>query len=85
MSSATAEAMASSVRELMKSDIAVATTGVAGPSGAEPGKPVGTVWLSLATPHGVSAQLLNLPGDRDEVRRFTVRAALELLEQESSR
>ena len=61
--------------------LAVAVTGIAGPGGAVPGKPVGTVWLGWAVRRGraiqVTAQLRHFRGERDAVRRKTVRAALE--------
>ena len=58
-------------------DLAVAVTGIAGPGGAVPGKPVGTVWLALARRgEPARAQRLQLPGDRRAVRAATVRAAL---------
>ena len=56
-------------------------TGIAGPGGAVPGKPVGTVWLGWAARRGrairVAVQLRHFRGDRDAVRRKTVRAALQ--------
>ena len=59
---------------------AVAVTGIAGPGGAVPGKPVGTVWLALARDDApVQAWRLQLPGDRAAVRAETVRAALGAL------
>jgi nicotinamide-nucleotide amidase len=74
-------AMASGALRRAKAQIAVAVTGIAGPDGAAPGKPVGTVWLGWATRHGsairVTTQLRHFRGDRDAVRRKTVRAALE--------
>ena len=57
-------------------DVAVAVTGIAGPSGAVPGKPVGTVWLAWGTAAGAQAVRLQLDGDRDAVRGATVAAAL---------
>jgi nicotinamide-nucleotide amidase len=60
-------------------DLAVAVTGIAGPGGAVPGKPVGTVWLAWGTAGGVRAELLQLGGDRDAVRLATVQAALRRL------
>ncbi len=57
-------------------DVAVAVTGIAGPGGAVPGKPVGTVWLAWGTAQAVHAERLQLDGDRDAVRGATVAAAL---------
>jgi nicotinamide-nucleotide amidase len=63
--------------------LAVAVTGIAGPGGAVPGKPVGTVWLALARADGaapaVHAERLQIDGDRTAVREATVRRALERL------
>ena len=60
--------------------ISVAVTGIAGPGGAVPGKPVGTVWFSWAERRGnrvrVTAERRNFRGDREAVRRKTVEAAL---------
>ncbi len=56
--------------------LAVAVTGIAGPGGAVPGKPVGTVWLAWADAHGAQAERLQLEGDRAAVREQTVHAAL---------
>jgi nicotinamide-nucleotide amidase len=58
---------------------AVAVTGIAGPGGAVPGKPVGTVWLALAQPGRVQAWRLALDGDRAAVRLATAAAALRAL------
>jgi nicotinamide-nucleotide amidase len=82
VSKATARAMAvGALRRTNAAHIAVAVTGIAGPDGAVPGKPVGTVWLAWAARRGnainVEAQLKHFRGDRDAVRRKTVRAALE--------
>ncbi len=60
-------------------DIAVAVTGIAGPGGAVPGKPVGTVWLGWGGAWGVTAVRLQLTGDRGEVRRATMMEALRRL------
>ena len=65
-------------------DLAVAVTGIAGPGGATPGKPVGTVWLALARRgQPAVAELLTLAGDRAAVREQTVRQALQRLLQEA--
>ena len=59
--------------------LAVAVTGIAGPGGAVPGKPVGTVWLAWGTPGAAHAERLQLAGDRAAVRAATVQAALNRL------
>jgi nicotinamide-nucleotide amidase len=56
--------------------LAVAVTGIAGPGGAVPGKPVGTVWLAWGRAGAVQAERLQLGGDRDDVRGATVAMAL---------
>ncbi len=56
---------------------AVAVSGVAGPDGGSPDKPVGTVWLAFGVGEEVTAELAHFSGNRDEVRRQTVKAALE--------
>lgn len=72
--------MACGARKNLGVDIAVAATGIAGPTGAEPGKPVGTVWVAFADEQGVRAARHQFPGDRDNVRHDTVVTALEGLE-----
>jgi nicotinamide-nucleotide amidase len=67
-------------------DLAVAVTGIAGPGGATPGKPVGTVWLGLAVRGAdagirAHAERLQLAGDRSAVREQTVRQALRRLRE----
>jgi nicotinamide-nucleotide amidase len=80
VSEATAKAMAAGALRRTGSDVAVAVTGIAGPGGGVPGKPVGTVWLAWARRRGrrtqIIVQLKHFRGDRDAVRRKTVRAAL---------
>jgi nicotinamide-nucleotide amidase len=81
VSRATAEAMVGGALRRAKAEVAVAVTGIAGPGGAVPGKPVGTVWLAWAVRSGqrikTRAQLRHFRGSRDAVRRNTVRAALQ--------
>ncbi len=58
--------------------VAVAVTGIAGPTGATPGKPVGTVWIGWKCRGGYAhAELFHFDGDRESVRRQTVAAALD--------
>jgi nicotinamide-nucleotide amidase len=81
VSEATVRAMARGALKRTAAQVAVAVTGIAGPGGAVPGKPVGTVWLGWAARRGrvirVAVQLRHFRGDRDAVRRKTVRAALQ--------
>lgn len=80
VSEAVARAMALGAVRRSGAKVAVAVTGIAGPDGAVPGKPVGTVWLAWAVKRGVkihvTAELERFSGDREAVRRKTVRAAL---------
>jgi nicotinamide-nucleotide amidase len=57
--------------------VAVAVTGVAGPSGGTVAKPVGTVWFGWATPAGLSTQVQHFGGNRANVRSATVAHALQ--------
>jgi len=72
-------AMASGARTRLDVGAALAITGVAGPGGGTDAKPVGTVWIALDLNGAVESRLLRLWGDRDEIRRRSVQAALELL------
>jgi len=76
VSEAVALAMARGALQHAPVQLAVAVTGIAGPGGAVPGKPVGTVWLAWGTVDAVQARLLQLPGDRAAVRAATVQHAL---------
>ena len=79
VSEAVALAMAGGVLTHAPVQLAVAVTGIAGPGGAVPGKPVGTVWLAWGSAAGLRAQRLQLDGDRGAVRAASVRAALARL------
>ena len=78
VSSACAEQMACGARKVLGCDIAVSTTGIAGPGGAEPGKPVGTVWFGVSTPAGTASLLKTFSGNRATVREMVVSEALEI-------
>ncbi len=73
-----AEQMAQGARALCSADIALSTTGVAGPGPAE-GHKAGTVFVACASPHLVVSTQLFLCGDRKKIRQDTVQAALNLL------
>ena len=71
-------AMAAGALVRSGSHLAVAVSGIAGPGGARPGKPVGTVWIGWAQADGAAAQTrFQFDGDREQVRRATVARALE--------
>lgn len=80
VSEATVREMALGALERLGGDVSVAISGIAGPSGAQPGKPVGTVWIAWGWRHGqalhCNARLKLLRGDRDQVRRRSVSLAL---------
>ena len=76
-----AEQMAAGARRVLGCDVAVSVTGIAGPGGAEPGKPVGTVWFGVSAPCGASSRLELFAGGRDEVRHAAVRTAIRLLRE----
>ena len=69
-------AMANGARASMGTTYALATSGIAGPGGGTPEKPVGTIWIALATPHGTEARCLKLGKDRG---RNVQRTVLECL------
>lgn len=79
VSDAVALSMADGVRHATDADLAVAVTGIAGPGGGSPEKPVGTVWFAIAGPDGCRAEMRRFPGDRDGVRERAVVTALDLL------
>jgi nicotinamide-nucleotide amidase len=77
-----ARAMAAGALQRSHAQVAVAVTGIAGPSGGSPDKPVGTVWFAWATPQGLVSQMQCFPGDRAAVRGATVDHALRVLVQQ---
>lgn len=74
-----AQQMARSVRERLGADVAVSITGVAGPTGGTPEKPVGLVWIGLADAQGERAERYLWASDRIGNKRQSVEKALQLL------
>ena len=79
VSSECAAAMAEGVRRLLKTDLAVSLTGIAGPGGGSEEKPVGLVWFGLASATGVTTEKKIFSGDREAVRAAAIEHALRLL------
>ena len=80
VSGAVAEEMAKGCRENLGVDLAISVTGIAGPGGGSDEKPVGTVWIGLATRSGVTSTLHNFPDlSRNKVRDYTCLAAIQTL------
>lgn len=76
VSQAVVEAMARGAQQLAGAQYAVAVSGVAGPGGGSPNKPVGTVWIAWAQCAQVQSGCWHFAGDRQAVRQQTVQAAL---------
>lgn len=75
VSSQCAEAMAAGVKRLMKTDYAIATTGIAGPNGGTEEKPVGLVWVGIASPEGVFSTSFRFVASREiNIERFASHA-----------
>lgn len=79
VSEPTARAMAAGVRQLLKADVAVSVTGLAGPGGDDFGNPVGTVFIGYADAQATITEHHIFSGTREEVREQTVVAALKLI------
>lgn len=79
VSSECASAMAHGVAHLFEADLSVSTTGIAGPGGAEPNKPVGTVWFGLHSAQKDLTVRKHFSGDRETVRKKAVACACALL------
>jgi nicotinamide-nucleotide amidase len=79
VSAPVAEAMAKGVREATGATYALSVTGYAGPTGGTPEDPVGTVYLGLAFPDGVTARKFSFSGDRERVRQFAAFTAIDML------
>jgi PncC family amidohydrolase len=81
VSEGAAREMAEGILRLTGATLGVAITGIAGPEGGTPEKPVGTVWIAIEGPEGGKARLHRVPGDRRAVREGAALSALRLLEE----
>jgi len=79
VSKETAILMAKNIRIIARSDFGLSVTGIAGPKGATPGKPIGTLFIALANRKQVICKKLGLSGNRSKIRKQAVEAALRLL------
>ncbi|MGH8149590.1 MAG: CinA family protein [Steroidobacteraceae bacterium] len=83
VSAETVQEMARGALRASGAEVAIAVSGIAGPEGAAPGKPVGTVWFCLAQRRGrafaLVTEIARFRGDRDAVRRKSVERALRLI------
>ena len=82
VSESVARQMAEGVRRVSGADYAIATTGIAGPTGGSEAKPVGTVWMAIATPHGTIATMRNCGTDRSQIISRASAYAIEMLYDE---
>jgi PncC family amidohydrolase len=78
VSEPTARSMAEGVCRVIGAELGFGITGVAGPGGGSDEKPVGLVYIAVATPRGTRVRRDVWPGDRAQIRRSSVHAALEL-------
>lgn len=79
VSEQTAVEMASNVRRIFNSTYGLSITGIAGPTGGTPLKPVGTVWIGISSPNKTYAKHFQFAGDRDIIRERSVAEALTML------
>jgi len=79
VSSETVLEMAHGARKALDADIGVSVSGIAGPGGATPDKPVGTTWIGLVASDGEWARLFHFSGDRGQNKSSAADAALQLL------
>jgi PncC family amidohydrolase len=79
VSKETAIEMARGARRVFGTDIAISVTGIAGPGGGLPNKPVGTTWIAISTRTGENAHLFTWDKDREENKALSAEAALKIV------
>jgi PncC family amidohydrolase len=79
VSEETAIEMARGARRALRADIGLSVTGIAGPGGGLPGKPVGLTWIAISTREGDSAESHVWEGDREQNKTLSAEAALQFL------
>jgi PncC family amidohydrolase len=79
VSSETASEMAEGIKSSARTDLGLAVTGIAGPSGGTPDKPVGLVYIALAADQGINVQKFQFDGEREDVKIQTAETALAML------
>ena len=85
VSAEVARAMAEGARKRLETDVAISATGLAGPDGGTPEKPVGTVYVGIATAQGTTVLPLRLTGDRLRIRTLTMKHAMNAVRLEAER
>lgn len=85
VSAEVARGLAEGIRARMETTIGVGVTGIAGPGGGSPQKPVGTVHVAVATPLGTEHRQFSFPGDREKIRWWASQAALDMVRRELMR
>ena len=76
----TAQELSENVRQILNTDIGVSITGIAGPGGGTPEKPLGTVYIGISGPNGDRVQKFKFNGNRKEIKEKAVEAALVLIQ-----
>lgn len=81
MSKEVALEMARGAQKVLQTDYAIATTGIAGPDGGTPEKPVGTVWIAVAGKHHLTTECYNFAGNRERHMIRSAQTAMNMLRQ----
>ncbi|HJX31763.1 MAG TPA: nicotinamide-nucleotide amidohydrolase family protein, partial [Thermodesulfobacteriota bacterium] len=81
VSEPTAKLMAEGIRKVSGTTLGLSTTGIAGPAGGSPAKPIGTVFISLADGKETATKEYHFPGDRQQIKWMTSEVALNRIRQ----